>query len=418
MTQDGPLTGVRVLDFTRVLSGPYGSRVLVELGAEVIKVEPPDGDQTRFIAPHRNSLSLYFAQQNCGKRNISLDLSRPEAVELLHQLARDVDVVVENFRPGVMDRMGLGYDALAAENPRLIFATLTGYGPTGPWRNRRAYAPLVHAEAGHIDLLSVLQRTRPKETNEMVSHADIYGGMHLAMGIIAALYQRERTGRGQRVDVSMAKAMLHANEFASHQLSIPPGEGRPPVAGAADMVSFDTAGGGVAMILPPRGGSLIKALGQAMGRDDLLTDVRFADKASRRANLMEFYAIVQEWLLGWDDLDALEAHLNAHDLGLARVRSVHELGRTGWADECGVVAEVSDRADGMLRLPNSPWEFGDAAAHVRGEPAYRGEHNRAVLAALGLTPDQLDTLETEGVLSQRGPRAVPVAAAATEGASS
>ena len=408
MTQDGPLAGVRVLDFTRVLSGPYAGRILVELGAEVVKVEPPAGDSTRFIGPHRNSLSLYFAQQNCGKRNVSLDLTRSQAVDLVLRLARDVDVVVENFRPGVMDRVGLGYDVLASANPRLIYGTVTGYGQTGPWSGRRAYAALVHAEAGLIDALSVLERTPPKETMESLSHADVYAGMQLATGITAALYQRERTGGGQRVDVDMARTMLHANEFATHLLSIPPDEGRPPVGMTSGIVTYDTADGGSATILPPKSGSVVEALCSAMGREDLSTDVRFADKASWRANIDEFNAIVQEWLLGWDDLDTLEKHLNAHDLGFGRIRSVYELGATPWADECGAVAEVSDRAGGALRLPNSPWEFGQAAAHVRGEPAYRGEHNRAVLAAVGLSPDELDALEAAGVLSQRGPKAAPV----------
>ena len=407
MREEGPLAGVRVLDFTRVLSGPYASRILVELGAEVVKLEPPEGDNTRFIGPHRNSLSLYFAEQNCGKRNISLDLARAEAVDLVLRLARDVDVVMENFRPGVMDRMGLGYEVLAAANPRVIYGTLTGYGQTGPWQGRRAYAALVHAEAGLIDLLSVFGRTSSKEAIERLSHADLYAGMQLAVGVISALYQRERTGAGQRVDVDMAKALLHANEYAAHLLTVPPDEGPPPAGMTAEIVSYDTADGGSATILPPRSGDVVKALGAAMGRDDLTTDARFADRASYRANIGEFTAIVQKWLLGWDDLDALEAHLNAHDLGFGRIRSVYELGATAWAKERDAVAEVSDRAGGALRLPNSPWEFSDAEAHVRGEPAYRGEHNRAVLAEVGLTPEELDALEMAGVLSHRGPKERP-----------
>ena len=144
MTQR-PLDGIRVLDFTRVLSGPHATRMLCDLGADVIKVEPPEGDLTRMTNPRVNGLATYFVQQNVGKRNISLDIHKPEAVDLLLRLASQCDVVIENFRPGVMDRMGLGYDAVAARNPRIIYASINGYGSTGPWSSRRAYAPVVGA---------------------------------------------------------------------------------------------------------------------------------------------------------------------------------------------------------------------------------------------------------------------------------
>ena len=136
-----PLEGIRVLDLTRVLSGPHCTRMLADLGADVIKVEPPDGDLTRFASPRINGLASYFVQQNAGKRNISLDLSKPGATEIVLDLAEHCDVLVENFRPGVMARNGLGYDVVAARNPRIVYASITGYGATGPWVDRRAYAP-------------------------------------------------------------------------------------------------------------------------------------------------------------------------------------------------------------------------------------------------------------------------------------
>src|SRR6188768_627432 len=141
----GPLAGVRVLDLTRVLSGPHCTRMLADLGADVIKVEPPAGDVTRFTSPRVDSLSTYFIQQNVGKRNISLDITRPEAVELLLDLADRCDVLIENFRPGVMARMGLGHEGVRARNRRLVYASISGYGSTGPWVHRRAYAPVVGA---------------------------------------------------------------------------------------------------------------------------------------------------------------------------------------------------------------------------------------------------------------------------------
>lgn len=143
-----PLEGVRVLDFTRVLSGPHATRMLCDLGADVIKVEQPTGDLTRFSSPRVNSNATYFIQQNVGKRNISLDLTKPEAVEIVKLLIEKCDVLIENFRPGVMARLGLGEKTLRKKNPRLVYASITGYGNTGPWVNRRAFAPVINAEMG------------------------------------------------------------------------------------------------------------------------------------------------------------------------------------------------------------------------------------------------------------------------------
>ena len=202
----GPLDGVRVLDFTRVLSGPHCTRMLVDLGAHVIKVEPPDGDTTRWTFPKVASIATYFSQQNCGKQNISLDLRRPEAISLLLQLVDQIDVVVENYRPDVMGRLGLGWDELQTRNPRLIYAAISGYGSTGMWANRRAYAPAIAAEMGTLALASDAHHGRV--SSDPISHPDLFAGLECFAGILAALYARERTGLGQRVDVSMAETML------------------------------------------------------------------------------------------------------------------------------------------------------------------------------------------------------------------
>ena len=167
-----PLEGLRVLDLTRVLSGPHCTRMLADLGAEVLKVEPPAGDLTRFASPRVNSLSTYFVQQNTGKRNLSLDMTDPQGVELLLRLAEHCDVLIENFRPGVMERMGLGYETVAARNPRIVYASITGYGTTGPWVHRRAYAPVVGAETG---ITKAQGDARGGDyANDPHSHADVY----------------------------------------------------------------------------------------------------------------------------------------------------------------------------------------------------------------------------------------------------
>ncbi len=222
MTQR-PLDGIRVLDFTRVLSGPHATRMLCDLGAEVIKVESPDGDISRTTNPRINGLATYFVQQNVGKRSLSLDIDKPEAVGLLLRLAERCDVIIENFRPGVMDRIGLGYEVVAARNPGIVYASISGYGSNGPWASRRAYAAVVGAETGITKTQGDARNGH--YVNDPFSHADVYTALEAASAVLAALFNRERTGRGDRIEVSMAETMLYVNEHAHDQLwdgDVPP----------------------------------------------------------------------------------------------------------------------------------------------------------------------------------------------------
>jgi len=205
-----PLQGVRVLDLTRVLAGPHCGRMLCDLGAEVIKIEPPDGDLTRFSSPRVGSLATYFIQQNAGKKCMSIDLSTPEGADIVKRLVEVSDVLVENYRAGVMDRLGLSYDVLATRQPRLIYASISGYGADGPWVQRRAYATVIGAESG---LTRMQGDSRGGDyANDPWSHADTYTALETSSAILAALFQRERTGRGERIDVSMAETMLYIFE--------------------------------------------------------------------------------------------------------------------------------------------------------------------------------------------------------------
>ncbi len=402
MTAPAPLSGLLVLDFSRVLAGPHCGRMLVDLGADVVKIEPPEGDLSRFNLPRIRSISLGHLQQNCGKRNISLDLRRPEAVDLLRELADRADIVLENFRPGVMDRMGLGYEELSRTNPRLVFASISGYGQTGPWAGRRAYAPLIHAEMGLLEGFARYRKLEPAQ--EPYSHADLYAGLHCLTGIITALYQRERTGRGQRVDVAMAQSMLCVNEFAATGLSGMRDQENPLPATVASPI-FKTATGRLVTVGgDPTARANFRNCCTAMNRPDLLDDPRFADDV-RRENRDELLAILQEWVGGFDDVEVLDKVLAEAGLVMGVLRSVVEAGETEWAAERGAVVEVDDGEGGTLRLPDSPWRFSEATSGVRGVGAYRGEHNREVLTELlGLSDDRIDALETAGVLSSRPPR--------------
>jgi len=399
-----PLEGIRVLDFTRVLSGPHATRMLSDLGAEVIKVEPPMGDMTRFAMPRVNSMSSYFIQQNVGKKNISLDMTKPQANELLKKLVSYCDVVIENFRPGVMHKMGLDYETLSQINPRLIYTSITGYGATGPWTTRRAYAPVVNAESGITKHQGDVRGGQ--YANDPHSHGDVYTALEAASAILAALYQREHTGVGQYIDVSMAETMLYVNEHAHNQMWT----GVEPV---GEIRSFQPAD---YPVLTVADGSMVVVSGHpaergtfdffvaAMQQPELLSDPRFSDVATRLEHFDELMDIMKAWAKTVATSDEIENRLSQHQLAVGRLRSVGELADTQWALDREAVVEVSDRGNGTVRIPNSPWHFSGSDTTTQGDAKYRGEDNHAIFSEIaGLSSEEIVQLEKDGVLVSRGP---------------
>ena len=399
-----PLEGIRVLDFTRVLSGPHATRMLSDLGAEVIKVEPPMGDMTRFAMPRVNSLSSYFIQQNVGKKNISLDMTKPQAVELLKKLVNHCDIIIENFRPGVMHKMGLDYETLSHLNSRLIYASITGYGATGPWTTRRAYAPVVNAESGITKHQGDVRGGQ--YANDPHSHGDVYTALEAASAILAALYQREHTGVGQYIDVSMAETMLYVNEHAHNQMWT----GVEPV---GEIRSFQPAD---YPVLTVADGSMVVVSGHpaergtfdffvaAMQQPELLSDPRFSDVATRLEHFDELMDIMRAWAKTVSTSDEIENRLSQYQLATGRLRSVGELADTQWAHEREAVIEVSDRGDSTVRIPNSPWHFSGSDTTTQGDAKYRGEDNHAIFSEItGLSSEEIAQLENDGVLVSRGP---------------
>ncbi|MAT05111.1 MAG: CoA transferase [Acidimicrobiaceae bacterium] len=402
-----PLDGIRVLDFTRVLSGPHCTRMLADLGAEVIKVEPPDGDVTRFTSPRRNSMPSYYAQQNTGKRSVSLNLASEEGAAIALRLAERADVIVENFRPGVMEKFGLAYDAVAAVNPRIVYASITGYGATGPWKTRRAYAPVVQAETGLTKSQGDHGRGGVYRTDRH-SHADVYTSLDAAAGVLAALYQRERTGRGQWIDVAMAQVMLYVNEHVHDELydgDVDPdwvrsfGNESQPVVTLADGTAMAIAGH------PAAKGNFEMYLG-AVGRPDLADDPRFATVAGRLEHLDVLMDAITEFAATVPNAAELERIFARHKLASGTIRSVREVCDSEWARERDAVVEVDDRGGGSYRVPNAPWKFSDAPdVGVTGTPRYRGEDNAEVLReVLGLDDGEIASLAERGVLSEHLPR--------------
>ncbi|MGI8552790.1 MAG: CaiB/BaiF CoA transferase family protein [Dehalococcoidia bacterium] len=396
----GPLAGLRVLDFSRVLAGPHCTKTLHDLGAEVIKIEPPRPDISRFALPRQPGLSHYFAQQNTGKRCISLDLNVPEARQIVLRLCETADVIVENFRAGTLKHFGLDYASVSERNPRVVYASISGYGQTGPWTHRGAYAPSVQAESGiTATTIRHLGDDLSAPRHDAFSHADVYSGLEATIGILAALHRRQVTGAGQYVDVAMAATMLAVNERVHLDLSGVDIGVEPAALGPSESPFFVTSEGRtVTIVTSIVGSNSFPNFVKAMRRSDLLADPRFATAEARAAHRSELQAIIQRWVDTFPSDAELSAQLDEAKLAVGVVRTVAEFAETDWAKQWGAIEEVSDRQGGTIRIPGHPWHFsGDALPHP-GEPAYQGEHNLEVLAELGYTEADVNRFVTSGAL--------------------
>jgi crotonobetainyl-CoA:carnitine CoA-transferase CaiB-like acyl-CoA transferase len=396
----GPLTGTRVLDFSRVLAGPLCGETLLDLGADVIKLEPPSGDLSRQALPHKGGISGYYAQQNAGKRNVSIDLNVPGALEVALRLCDQADVILESFRPGTLTAFGLGYDAVARGNPRVVYASISGYGQHGSWRSRSAYAPTVQAEAG---ITATTEAQFGRLRTDSLSHADVYTGLHAAIAILAALHHRERTGQGQYVDVAMAAVMFAINERVHVDLADDDLGAEPPILGATD-AAFFTGPDGETFVSPM---SLVGSMSfrfylAAMRRPDLVDDPRFATPQARAQNLDALHAIVQDWIRTFDDTASLDAQLDEAKIPTGRMRSVAGLAASEWARQWVATRTVPDRCGGEITVPGRPWHFSEDDGEPERWPARRGEHNEEVLAELGYDTAEIDFLRRRGVLVDDG----------------
>lgn len=329
----GALDGVRVLDFTSVMAGPFATRMLADLGAEVIKVESLEGDQVRARPPKRDGHSAYFGNLNAGKQSIACNLKSPEIIDLIKQLVATCDVLVENFRPGVMARFGLDFAALAAINSRLIYCSISGYGQTGPKALFPAYAPVIHAASG-FDMVNLrYQDGADRPATSGIFIADVLGGTHAFGAIQAALYQRERTGQGQHIDLSMLEAMVGMLVFETQEAQFP-GDARRPL--YTPLKTND----GFIMVAPtsPRN---FEQLSDAVGHPEWRDDPRFLTNADRNANWATLLALTEEWTLERSAADA-EAILSRHGVPCARYREIGELLDDPQLAARGAFAQVHD----------------------------------------------------------------------------
>jgi CoA:oxalate CoA-transferase len=399
-----PLSGLRVIDFTRVLAGPHCTKALRDLGADIIKIEPPGGDIGRVGLPHIGDMGLYYVQQNAGKRNLSIDLNWPEAREIVTDLCRTADVIVENFRPGTLDRFGLGYRDVQAFNQRVVYVSLTGYGQATSWRNRPAYAPTVQAETG---LTAIVEEhfALAEPRNDACSHADVYTGLQGVIAVLAALQHRNRTGEGQYVDVSMAATMLSVNERASAQLSGIDTDGEPIALSANESHIFDLGNGRrIVIATSPIYSPMFLRFCAMMRRTDLLGDPRFGTARLRREHLAALLAEVKDWIMTFTDMEQLQVQVSESGLAIGLIRTAKEFAEGEWVKEWGAVVQIDDRSGGTTPMPGNPWLFSRSQLPPPGSPAFQGEHNQEILAERGVPADRIETLRQRHILlSRRSP---------------
>ena len=376
--------GLRVLDFTTTIAGPHCTRLLADLGADVTKVEGPEGDMMRTRPPIRQGASTNFGQLNAGKRSIVLDLKEKHAVDAARRLAASVDVLVENYRPGVMRRLGLDYPSIAEFNPRLVYCSISGYGQTGPSADLAAYAPVIHAASGfdRANLAHQPGRTRPDNCGVYV--ADVVAGTYAFGAISAALHQRHATGQGQHLDVSMLEGMLSLTviELQAAQFEMPPPPARPvfgPVATRDGYISLAVASE-----------RTFQGLAETANRPDWIEDPRFKKYLDRRANwgaLMDEFEI---WSKARASKDVLEA-LARNSVPSAEYRTVKDTMGDPQLAHRGAFSPVHD-AGGSFKVLNPPFRM-SASRTKAGERAPRlGEHTDHVLEAAGFSAVEIKAL--------------------------
>src|SRR5215831_127981 len=394
---DLPLDGIAVLDLTRVLAGPYCTRLLADLGARVIKIERPGtGDDQRRgylqLEPGRPDQSTYFTRVNAGKESVAIDMSRPEGQAVIRDLSRLADVVVENFMPGVVARLSCDYATLRAVKPDLVYCSISGFGQTGPWRSRPAFAHIVNAISG---LMHLEQGDEPAPRSSNLQAADVLAATHAATAILGALIRRGRTGKGAHLDVSMLEALI-----------------------AADSVTYAAVLNGGEEYGNPRPGMIVASIGdrflamQFTGSRELwprlLTlipelagDARFDTGEKRRASWRELRPIVESWLGRFRTIEDAVKTLSEARIPCAPVLRPAEVIAESHLAARRFFPDVPHPARGAVRVTASPYHVDGQSLGPRGPAAYRvGEHTRSVLGdLLGYPAERIAGLLQAGVIA-------------------
>lgn len=394
----GPLQGVRVLDFTRVLAGPSASLALADLGAEIIKVEPPgSGDETRSFPPFRDGESHYFLSINRGKKSIVVDLKSEAGVALIKDMAARCDIVIENYRPGVMDRLGLGYDTLSAINPGLIYCSISGFGATGPMRDKPSFDIVLQALSG---ALSVNGEPGGLPTKLGIPLGDLIGGINGPIGILAALHERHVTGRGRQIDISLMDGMIGMLGYLA-QLAFFTGEDPQPQGSQhPNLVPYGQ--------FPASDGSIIIAcltnafwerICNAIGRPALYLDPRYDSLEKRRDARAEVNDLVSAFTRQKTVQELVEI-MSEFQVPNAPILGIHDALTQPQAVAREMVVETEHKTLGKIPIVNRSIRFPDSPQPVPSAPPVLGQHTEQILAELlDLNPEQIAGLKALGVVS-------------------
>jgi crotonobetainyl-CoA:carnitine CoA-transferase CaiB-like acyl-CoA transferase len=392
----GPLHGYRIVDLTSNVSGPLATMILADQGADVIKVEPPDGgDHTRAAANRRAGFSASFLNNNRNKRSIVLDLKKPAALQVLMRLAAGADVFVQNFRPGVAERLGIGEAAIRAEAPKIVYVSISGFGEKGPYAAKPVYDPVIQAFSGLATVQAGSDEARPRLLRTILP--DKLTAITASQAITAALLARERSGEGQHVRLSMLEAVLAflwSSDMGS-QTFVGDEPAAQEAASASDLI-YETADGYITVAVQTD--RQWQAMALALGHGEWLDDPRFRTTALRQRNIDERLRLTQEALRTRQAADWLE-RLTAAEVPCGPVLTRNQVIRHPQVAALGLVVEAEHKEAGRLRQTRAAARFSRTPAEIRhGAPAL-GEHTEKILAELGYTPAEAETLRAEGALN-------------------
>lgn len=367
-----PLAGIRVIDFTMIMSGPMCTRALADAGADVIKVEPPAGDTVRRRAPNRSDISTYFASMNCGKRSVVLNLATDEGRQSALQLVNSADVLVENFRPGVMKRLGLDFDTLSKRNPRLIYCSISGFGQSGPRAHLPAYAPVIHAASG-LDMANMeYQRNAERPPNNGIFIADVLAAAHATGAINLALYDREKTGSGQHIDLSLMDSIMGMLIYEIQATQNPAGKTRQVYQPVRSKDGFVM----VAAVTPKNLATLFDAIEFPQGK----TDPRFATVEAKEQNWIALLDIIEGWTSQRPGAECEDLLMRA-GVPCARYRTVAEAMADPQSEHRKSFEKVGTPQEPFL-VANPPYKLSRSVIRARQRLPQLGEHTEEVLLEL------------------------------------
>jgi crotonobetainyl-CoA:carnitine CoA-transferase CaiB-like acyl-CoA transferase len=397
-----PLAGIRVIDYSHFLAGPYVGRCLAALGAEVIKVERPGtGDAGRQHAWFVGEHSGYFLQQNMGKKGLSVNTKDPRGRALMKKLVDSADVFVENYRPGALDKLGLGYAELAETNPGLVYCSISAYGHTGPDSHRAGFGLIAEAKSGIMQMVG-----NPGEAPPLlrISLGDMYTGIHAVAAINAALLGRVKSGRGQHIDMALYDTLVSMHEYAVQCYTLSDGK-EVPVQTGHDMPNSTLYG-----VFRAQDGDLVIAaqvddawkrfaalVEQTGGPAGFGSDTRLRAAAGRNANRLEILEVVRPWVAARPVTEVLKM-LDGIDVPCAKVQRIDEVLADPQIQARGMVVEQDHPVLGKIRLPNLPFRMSGCDTSIRQVAPDLGEHNAEIAASLGFDAAQIADMQADGVL--------------------